>query len=49
MLKLKSFEVVLVHCNLLNKNYQQPSKVLITFEPSKQFGQLPNILTHTLC
>ena len=36
--KLESVEVVLVHCNLVNKNYQQASKVLFTFVPNKQFG-----------
>ena len=41
--KLKSVEVVLVYCNLLNNNYQQASKVLFTFVPNKQFGQLINI------
>ena len=41
--KLESFEVVLVHYNLVNNNYQQASKVLFTFVPSKQFGQLINI------
>ena len=39
MLKLESVEVVLVHSNLLNNNYQQASKVLFTFLPNKQFGQ----------
>ena len=38
--KLESVEVVLVHCKLVNKNYQQASKVLFTFEPNKQFWQL---------
>ena len=28
--KLESAEVVLVHCNLVNKNYQQTSKLLFT-------------------
>ena len=32
-------EVVLLHGNLVNKNYQQASKVLFTFAPNKQFGQ----------
>ena len=41
--KLESVEVVLVHCNLVNNNYQQTSKVLFTFVPNKQFGQLINI------
>ena len=36
--KLESVEVVLVHCNLVNNNYQQASKVLYTFVPNKQFG-----------
>ena len=38
--KLESLEVVLVHCNLVNNNYQQTSKILFTFVPNKQFGQL---------
>ena len=46
--KLESVEVVLVHCNLVNNNYQQTSKVLFTFVPNKQFGQLINIAPHSL-
>ena len=46
--KLESVEVALVHCNLVNNNYQQASKVLFTFVPNKQFGQLINILPHSL-
>ena len=46
--KLKSVEVVLVHCNLVNNNYQQTSKVLFTFVTNKQFGQLINISPHSL-
>ena len=42
--KLESVEVVLVHCNLVNNNYQQAS---ITFVPNK-FGQLTNISPHSL-
>ena len=38
--KLESVEVVLVHCKLVNNNYQQASKVLFTFVPNKQFGQI---------
>ena len=34
--KLESVEVVLVHCNLVNNNYQQASKVLFTFVPNKK-------------
>ena len=48
MPKLASVEVVLVHCNLVNKNYQQASKVLFTFVPNKLFGQLINIAPHSL-
>ena len=48
MLKLESIEVVLVHCNLVINNYQQASKVLFTFVPNKQFGQLINISAHSL-
>ena len=44
--KLKSVEVVLVHCNLVNNSYQQVSKVLFNFVLNKQFGQLINIAPH---
>ena len=46
--KLESVEVALVHCNLVNNNYQQTSKVLFTFGPNKKFGQLINIAPHSL-
>ena len=46
--KLESVEFVLVHCNLVNNNYQQASKVLFTFVPNKQFGQLITIAPHSL-
>ena len=46
--KLESAEVILVHCNLVNKNYQQASKVLFTFVPNKQLGELTNISPHSL-
>ena len=36
--KLESVEAVLVHCNLVNNNYQGASKVLFIFVPNKQFG-----------
>ena len=45
--RLETVEVVLVHCNLVNKNYQQASKVLFTFVPNKQFGQLITITLHS--
>ena len=45
---LEAIEVVLVHCNLVNNNYQQASTVLFTFVRNKQFGQLINISPHSL-
>ena len=46
--RLETVEVVLVHCNLENSNYQQASKVLFTFVPNKQFRQLITITPHSL-
>ena len=46
--KLESVEVVLAHCNLVKNDYQQTSKVLFSFLPNKQFGQLTNISPHSL-
>ena len=46
--KLESVEVVLVHCSLVNNSYQQASKVLFTFVPTKRFGQLITISPHLL-
>ena len=46
--KLKSVKYFLVHCNLVNNNYQQASKIISTFIPNKQFFQLINILPHSL-
>ena len=48
MPKSESVAVVLVHCNLVNSNYQQTSKVLFTFVLNKQFGQLINTVPHSL-
>ena len=48
MPKLESVEVALVHCNLVNDSYQQASKVLFTFVPNKQYGQLITISPHIL-
>ena len=36
--KLEALELVLVHFNLVNNNYQQESKVLFMFMWNKQFG-----------
>ena len=46
--KLESVETVLVHCNLVRNDYQYTSKVLLSFVPNKQFGQLINISPHSL-
>ena len=35
--------VVLVHCNMVNNDYQQDSRVLYTFVPNKSFGSLLDI------
>ena len=45
--KLETVEVVLVHCNLVNNNYQQASKVLFTFATNKQFGLLITVTPHS--
>ena len=37
-----------MHCNLVKNDYQHTSKVLFSFVPNKQFGQLINILPHSL-
>ena len=37
---LETTEVVLVHCNIVNKDYQQDSRVLYTFIPNKLQSQL---------
>ena len=46
--RLENVEVVLVHYNLVNNNYQQASRVLFTFVPTKQYGQLISISPHSL-
>ena len=43
MSNLEITEVVLVHCNIVNNNYQQGSRALSTFIPNKSFGQLLDI------
>ena len=37
---LEIVELVLVHCNLLNNDYQQDSRILHTFVQNKPFGSL---------
>ena len=41
--KLESVEVALVYWNLVKNDYQHKSKILSSFVPNKQFGQLINI------
>ena len=35
---LEITEVILVHCNMVNNDYQHDSRVLYTFVPNKSFG-----------
>ena len=36
-------EVVIIHCNIVNKNYQQDSRLLYTFVHKQSFGQLLDV------
>ena len=36
--RLEITEVVLIHCNIVNNDYQQDSRVLHTFVLNKSFG-----------
>ena len=40
---LEIVELVLVHCNLVNNDYWQDSRILYIFVPNKQFGSLLEI------
>ena len=40
---LEIIELVLVHCNLVNNDYQQDSRILYTFVPNIPFGSLLEI------
>ena len=40
---LEVTQVVLVHCDIVNNDYQQDSRVLYTFVPNKPFGSLLEI------
>ena len=40
---LEIVELILVHCNLVNNDYQQDSRILYTFAPNKPFGTLLEI------
>ena len=43
LLHLEITEVLLVHCNIVNNDCQQDSRVLHTFVPNKTFGSLTEI------
>ena len=40
---LEITEVVLIHCNIVNNDYQQDSRVLYTYVPNKHFCSLLEI------
>ena len=40
---LEITKVVSIHCNIVNNDYQQDSRVLYTIVPNKSFGQLLDI------
>ena len=40
---LEVTEVILFHCNLVNNEYQQDSRILYTFVPNKPLGSLLEI------
>ena len=40
---LEITEVVLIHCNIFNNDYQQDSIILYTFDSNKPFGKLLDI------
>ena len=44
---LEVVELVLFHCNLVNNDYQQDSRILYTFVPNKAFGSLLEISPKT--
>ena len=43
--RLEVTEVVLIHRNIINNDYQQDSRILYTFVSIKSFGQLLVILS----
>ena len=43
MVIINLIEVVLVHCDIVNNDYQQDSRVLSIFVPNKSFGSLLDI------
>ena len=45
MPSLEITEVVIVHCNIVNNDYQYNSRVWYTFVSNRSFGQLLDIAT----
>ena len=43
MASLEITAVVLVHCNIVNNDYQRNTRVSCKFVPNKSFGQLSDI------
>ena len=43
VLYLEVVELVLIHCNLVNNDYQQDLRILYTFVANKTFGSLLEI------
>ena len=41
--RLEVVELVLVHCSLVNNDYQQDTRILYAFVPNKTFGSLLEI------
>ena len=37
-------EAVIIHCNIVDNNYQQNSRLFYTFVPNKSFGHFFDIL-----
>ena len=46
---LEVVKLVLVHCNIVNNDYQQDSRTLFTFVPNKTFGSLLEISPTNHC
>ena len=40
---LEIAEVILVHCNIVNNDYQEDSRFFCVFIPKRSFGQLLDI------
>ena len=41
--QLETVQTVLIHCNLVDNDYQHDSRILYTFVPNKSFGSLLSI------